>query len=424
MSQVEKNKRGPVGIPAATLDGERRRGTEEARGTILVACGDPSETRAIAKILSAEGWTPRVAASAEEALQIFTGAPDGGEDALQVIVLGLPLAGYSERIVAEAARRTRTGAGVPILALIPAGGKGERNVALEAGACEILSRPLEGAALLGRVRSLATIHRLQSEAEESRRTNRINEERLGAIRAERAALGHRVSHDLGNPLTGILGHAQMLQMRSDGAHPEVGRYAGRILKAARQIQQILADVRDLGLLEEGQMSLHQENIDLHAAITSVVEDFREAAAADGVELEVEPRHPPAGGSGPIVSVDAGLLIRIVGNFLADAVRHTPPEGTVRVHVSVPSDGRVEVHVSDIAAVAREAPEDASRAGDVIAPGPTRSPRPERGLRLAFCRAALAAHGGRMWVKPNAAGGDTLGFLLPVEGGNRGERPAS
>jgi signal transduction histidine kinase len=404
-----KKRAAPVG-PVATLDAPRPPRAGVSPGTILIVCDDASEARAVSDLISAEGWTPRLAAGGEDAVKILAGARTGGPPPPALVVAGFPLGGPWGRLVMESAG---AGTGVPLLALVPAGAGAQEAEDLGARADGMIVRPLHGAALLKQVRSLAALRRLEAEVEESRRSSRTSEDRLAAARAERSELGHRVAHDLGNPLTGILGHAQMLQQRCRGAVPEVDRYAGRILKAARQMQQILADVRDLGLLEEGRMALRPEKVDLHAVIRSVVDDYRDAAAAEGVKVDLEPGRTADGDGSVVVCVDPGLLLRVVGNFLADAVRHTPPDGTVRIHVAPPADGRVEVHLSDMAAEALEEVHGRGGESDPGA-GPARSPRPERGLRLAFCRAALAVHGGRMWVKPNAAGGDTLGFLLPVE----------
>lgn len=382
---------------------------ESSRAGILVASGDPRESREIHAALTAEGCAVSVAPGGEEALHALSAGTSGDLELCDLVVMGLPLTGPYGRLVVEALGRARCPESVPVLAIVPQDEPDECERALAAGASEILQRPVHTPELTVRIRSLLELGRLRREVEEARAQGNEARERLAASMAERSRFGRLVAHDLKNPLTGILGHAQMIEPRVAEACPDAVRHVARILEASVQIQKILSDVRDLGLLEEGRYTLGADRVDLRGTAEMVIEEQRSAAESCGVDLELV----AAGGrSGPRIVADVGLLMRAMGNLIADAVRHSPADGVVRLVIGAPSDGHVEMHLS---AVTKDLGDDATTSDDVPPP-PDRAlpaaPRPA-GLRLAFCRAALAALGARIWEKPNAAGGSTFGILLPL-----------
>jgi len=132
-----------------------------------------------------------------------------------------------------------------------------------------------------------------------------------------------------------------------------------------------------------------------------------------VSLELEPADQ--GPDTPVAEAraDAGVLLRIIANLLEVGLKHAPPGGTIRIVVRVQSAGKVEVHVADTGEVDDG---EANAAGaEMEAAAPARS-RPEnsfdKSLALRYSHLAVQAHGGRLWMEQNAAGGQTFGFVLP------------
>jgi signal transduction histidine kinase len=114
---------------------------------------------------------------------------------------------------------------------------------------------------------------------------------------------------------------------------------------------------------------------------------------------------------PPVSVDVELVRRVFQNVIGNAIKFTPPDGTVRVSAQIdPSDERMlTVCVCD---TGPGVPLDLQpRLFEKFVTG--RSHGRGSGLGLAFCRLVLEAHGGRIWVESGAGPGAMFKFTLPI-----------
>jgi signal transduction histidine kinase len=402
--------RSRISLAEPTLSVLDRESVRIDPGRILVATSDPRESRRINSALASGTWATTVASGGEEALREASSTAAGSPD---VIILGLPLSGPYGRLVIETVRSSPPAGRSAILAVVGAGPPDELSSALDAGADQAVTRPFDAADLLSRARILIELRQLRIAVEATREMARAATSSLATVRSERSSFTSRLSHDLKSPLTGIMGHAQMLQLKCASANPEIDGYATRILGAAHQIQKMLSDLRDLGLLEDGRFRMSMEPLDLHSVLSIVMEEQTPVADASGVDLELVPSRPRKARDVLMVEGDAGLLIRLIGNLVSNAIRHSPPEGRVRVLIGSQGEDNAEIHISDVADEVHDYAAGLFRNAGALHREPGAEDRLAGGVQMAFCRAAVASHGGRIWVKPNAAGGSTIGLLLPA-----------
>ena len=86
---------------------------------------------------------------------------------------------------------------------------------------------------------------------------------------------------------------------------------------------------------------------------------------------------------------------------------------MRVVVGKAVDGRIEVHVVDTGEIVTSELHDAVFKSGVRAARKRHPKTPlDRAIALNFCKLSIEAHGGRLWLEENAAGGNTFGFILP------------
>ena len=220
--------------------------------------------------------------------------------------------------------------------------------------------------------------------------------------AARQKVVSMVSHELRNPLSTILLNATAVL--DDGAASATRPPLEAVVLAAEQIRHLVQDLADVTRLEAG--SLPVERVVFRPCLL-----LREAGlllqplAARG-RVRFEARIP--GDGLPTVVGDRDRTLQVLGNLVANAVRYTPPDGSI-VLAAEPVDGVVRFSVTDTG----EGIEPAALAG-LFTPlwsGDV----PARGMGLPLSRAIVEAQGGRMWAESEPGRGSRFFFTLPVQG---------
>ena len=142
----------------------------------------------------------------------------------------------------------------------------------------------------------------------------------------------RISHELRTPLTAIQGHVQLI---ADGLLEDPDEQQASldvVLAEADRLQRLIGDLLDLAKLEARRFSLNREHVDLDALCIHAAHARGADARTASVELHAHPFGEPV-----LVLGDGDRLLQIVGNLIANALRWTPPGGTV--DVSVRAEGR-------------------------------------------------------------------------------------
>ena len=116
---------------------------------------------------------------------------------------------------------------------------------------------------------------------------------------------------------------------------------------------------------------------------------------------------------PVVQADADMLTRVFSNLCANAIRHTPPGGSVTID-AVPHGDTLLVSVSDTGEGIP--PESVTRVFERFyrADSARQSVTGGSGLGLAIVRAIVEAHGGKVWAENNPNGGARILFTLPIQ----------
>lgn len=168
---------------------------------------------------------------------------------------------------------------------------------------------------------------LASELNRARRQLLAAAERERALESSRRELVAWVSHDLRTPIAGI---RAMVEALDDGVvvDPEdVRRYHQQLMTEADRLGQLVDDLFELSRIEAGTLAVSVERVALDELVSDVVASAAVMAGAKGVRVDgrLDVRSPVVAGSAP-------ELTRVVRNLLDNAIRHTPPGGTVEVAV--------------------------------------------------------------------------------------------
>ena len=240
--------------------------------------------------------------------------------------------------------------------------------------------------------------------------------RLDAVETSRRRLLTDLAHELRTPLASL---EICVESLADGALEPGPEAWGILASQVRRIERLTDDLTQVSAAEEGRLELSLVETEPVGVAERVVLAAREAFERKRVALDVLPS--PYGSV--TVQADPARIEQVLANLLSNALRHTPPGGTVTLAV-FQADATVAFQVSDdgegIAAehlphvFERFYRADTARDRD----------RGGTGVGLAISRAIAQAHGGRLTAASAGDGqGSTFTLWLPVGQPNRAARAA-
>ena len=158
-------------------------------------------------------------------------------------------------------------------------------------------------------------------------------------RARRQLLAD-VSHELMTPLTAMRGYIETLAMSELQLDPPTRqRYMRIVTEETHRLEQIIGDLLDLARLEGG-MPLRRDQVDIEAVFDRVAARHERDIEARGIRLVMDV-HPAAG----MVPGDPDRLEQALQNLAANALRHTPDGGEIRLTAEW-REGGVRITVRD------------------------------------------------------------------------------
>ena len=181
---------------------------------------------------------------------------------------------------------------------------------------------------------------------------------------------------------------------------EVAQYAQRIGRQTQRLSGMVDDLFQLSRISSGALRLTLSAIPLGEVVSEALAAEAVTAARKGVRLQAD-----AGSEWPVVHGSDPELARVVRNLLSNAIRHTPPDGTVVVAAGA-RDGQAWLRVDDACGGIPE--HELDRVFDVAYRSNTaRTPVPAdesgAGLGLAIARGLVEAHSGRIQARNHGPG---------------------
>lgn len=235
--------------------------------------------------------------------------------------------------------------------------------------------------------------------------------RLERLEALRRQLTADIAHELRTPLSVIQGNVEALQ---DGVFPLTPEALDPIRDRTALLVRLVEDLGELARAETDQLKLQRAPLDLARLATNTVADFQARAQQRQITLEVRtnPNLPP-------VLADAQRVEQALANLLSNALRHTPPGGSIAVSVVPAGDLPAIRGARELAVVVADsgpgiAAEDLPNVFERFYRADRGRSRDDggSGLGLAIVRSLIAAHGGRTGAYNRPEGGAAVWFTLP------------
>jgi signal transduction histidine kinase len=215
-----------------------------------------------------------------------------------------------------------------------------------------------------------------------------------------------ISHDLRTPLASI---RAMVEAMNDGVVTDAEttqRYVRTVLGEVQRLSGLIDDLFELSRLDAGVLALHIEPGSLHDLVSDTLEALQVQAAERGLSLrgEVDDSLPP-------VLMDTARVQRVLFNLVQNAIRHTPPDGTILLEAQEEPD---VVRVDVVDSGEGVAPDDLPHIFERFYRGEKSRVRGQggTGLGLAIARGLVEAHGGRIWAQSAPGRGARFSFVLP------------
>jgi two-component system OmpR family sensor kinase len=230
---------------------------------------------------------------------------------------------------------------------------------------------------------------------------------LEAQEALRQRLVADIAHELRTPLSVVQGNLQAIL---DGVYPLSQDEIRTIHEETQLLSHLVAQLHELAQAEAGQLPLAREVLNINQVLEQMASAFR--ALADQHEVTLSVNQADATGC---VLVDAHRLQQILHNLLANALRHTPPGGHIRLGAGHASQVEVRFWVENVGPgiEARDLPHVYDRFYRVESGQENNHAGSDggAGLGLAIVKALVEAHGGHVGVESTPGKTTTFWFEL-------------
>lgn len=238
--------------------------------------------------------------------------------------------------------------------------------------------------------------------------NRMTEEVQRSQQTLRDFLAN-ISHELKTPLTSIRGFSEAIL---DGTidDPQGIQHSARVISdESARVLRLVQELLDLSRIESGQVSMQQDDVDLGELFAHVNDVFALRAEEQTVSLSFSTSGTAR------VRGDFDRLEQVMNNLIDNALRYTPPGGTVLVACRDLQPGVIQVAVSDTGPGIPPADLPHLFERFYRSSASETSGRKGHGLGLAIAREIVRAHGGEIWATSELGRGTTFVFTLPIAG---------
>jgi two-component system sensor histidine kinase KdpD len=222
-------------------------------------------------------------------------------------------------------------------------------------------------------------------------------------RLERSLL-NSISHDLRTPLSSIMGALSSLRYEGNSPEAESKRELMDLAwEEAGRMNRFISNLLDITRLEAGVLKIKREPYDVQDLLGSCLASLEPRLKERKVKINLPPNLP-------LISMDSVLMAQVLINLLDNAVKYSPPEGTIEFSART-RENWLEVEVAD------QGPGIPEEYLMQVFNKFFRLSRHEKfsgtGLGLAISKGIIEAHGGKIWAENRPGGGSKIIFTLPL-----------
>ena len=283
---------------------------------------------------------------------------------------------------------------LPVVVLTGDIGSVARRKALDMGADDYLTKPLDRQEVVLRVRNLLSTRRMHVE--------------LARAYQHKSEFLASMSHELRTPLSAIIGFSELLIGDTSGRFDDQARkkFLAQINSGGRDMLVLINDVLDLSKVEAGQVVLRIEEVSVDDVVRNVLSTMELLASKKAIHLDADVA------TAGKVPADLGKLKQMLLNLLSNAVKFTPEGGRVTIGAKRLAD-TVEISVTDTGiGIAKSDQEEVFKAFRQVDSATAREQH-GTGLGLALTKRFIELHGGQIRIASEPGMGSVFTLVLPL-----------
>jgi signal transduction histidine kinase len=384
-----------------------------SKESILIVDDTPANLQLLAQMLSEQGYKVRMAQDGTMALMSIESSPP---DLILLDIMMPELNGYEVCSKLKASSFTKD---IPIIFISALNEVFDKVKAFEVGGVDYITKPFQAQEVLARVEHQLHIRRLTQQlleqnallqqevhrreiAEAEVRKSLSKEQELNQLKSYFVSM---VSHEFRNPLTTILGFAELIRDFDQQLTSEKRQaYLRQIQESARRMTALLNDVLSIGQAEAGKLEFNPEPLDVEEFCRDLVEEIKLGNSVQHIITFSRPSQLTK------ACMDKNLLRQILTNLLSNAIKYSP-EGSAVTFDLICQDEKAIFHIKDEGIGI--SPEDQQRLFESFQRGSNVGKISGTGLGLTIVKKAVDLHGGQIAVKSEIGVGTTFSVAIPL-----------
>jgi len=305
--------------------GKQNQDTEGNEALILVVDDNQVNVKVLSNILKMSGYDIIAAFNGKDAIRMAERRPP---DLILMDIMMPDINGF------EATRQLKEKEelkDIPVLFISALTEVEDKVKGFEVGGQDYITKPFQHQEVLKRVELHNRLFKLEKEREKHIQQLKEQKSELEKLNEAKDKLLRVVSHDMRNPLYGIIGISELLseEYNEMGAQEQLDMLAS-IQNSGQRLYQLVNDLLDAAKIEESELNVSPEEFDVQEAIHSVLEMQRPSARLKHIDIDFENDldHEQ-------ITLDKPKFTQMLGNLVSNSIKFTEEGG--RIHIKTSND---------------------------------------------------------------------------------------
>jgi signal transduction histidine kinase len=291
----------------------------KAQTTILIVDDTAENISILYELLDNYDYSVLVAESGENALAIVA------QETPDLILLDVMMPGIDGFETCRQLKRHQHSADIPVIFMTALVDTPNKLKGFELGAVDYITKPFDHEEVLARVSTHLTIDRLQ------KALHKQNQE-LKQLNQEKNEFLSIAAHDLKNPLSGIMGLTDLLNMDKSKLSVEHQQYLQMIRTSAENMFALIQKLLDANRIESGRLEVHLSPQHIVPLLDRIVMMMKKQVAAKQLNMHWQPP-----GEQMMVVVDGNLIYQVFENLVSNAIKYSPTGKNIYLNLEKNAD---------------------------------------------------------------------------------------